>query len=49
MSGKFEGDGLTDDVAGLSDTDLKAIVGWRDFYHRVRLLYKGSCYLEPQE
>ena len=36
MSGKFEGDGLTDDVAGLSDTDLKAIVGWRDFYHRVR-------------
>ena len=41
VSGKFEGDGLTDDVAGVSDADLKAIVGWRDFYHRARPHRRG--------
>ena len=36
VSGQFEGAGLTDDVSGLSDADLKALVGWRDFYHKAR-------------
>ena len=32
MSGEFTGDGLTEDVAGLSDEDAAGLLYWRDFY-----------------
>ncbi|XP_065853288.1 membrane-associated progesterone-binding protein 4 [Euphorbia lathyris] len=34
VSGNFTGDGLTDSLRGLSSTEVKSIVGWRDFYFR---------------
>ncbi|CAI0374827.1 unnamed protein product, partial [Linum tenue] len=34
VSGNFTGDGLTDSVRGLSTTEVKSIVEWRDFYFR---------------
>jgi len=32
VSGEFEGAGLTDDVAGLSDSECQGVLTWRDFY-----------------
>ncbi|XP_057794213.1 membrane-associated progesterone-binding protein 4 isoform X3 [Salvia miltiorrhiza] len=34
VSGNFTGDGLTDNLHGLSSTEVKSIVEWRDFYSR---------------
>ncbi|KAM6548592.1 hypothetical protein CsatB_020268 [Cannabis sativa] len=34
VSGNFSGDGLTDSLHGLSSTEVKSIVDWRDFYSR---------------
>ncbi|KAJ8770390.1 hypothetical protein K2173_015004 [Erythroxylum novogranatense] len=34
VSGNFTGDGLTDSLHGLSTTEVKSIVDWRDFYFR---------------
>ncbi|CAN0890520.1 Membrane-associated progesterone-binding protein 4 [Linum grandiflorum] len=34
VSGNFTGDGLTDSLRGLSTTEVKGIVEWRDFYVR---------------
>ncbi|KAL2976364.1 hypothetical protein AAZX31_13G004300 [Glycine max] len=34
VSGNFSGDGLTDSLRGLSSTEVKSIVEWRDFYHK---------------
>ncbi|XP_044477089.1 membrane-associated progesterone-binding protein 4 [Mangifera indica] len=34
VSGNFTGDGLTDSLNGLSSTEVKSIVDWRDFYFR---------------
>ncbi|XP_027338726.1 membrane-associated progesterone-binding protein 4 isoform X1 [Abrus precatorius] len=34
VSGNFTGDGLTDSLRGLSSTEVKSIVEWRDFYSR---------------
>ncbi|XP_020224725.1 membrane-associated progesterone-binding protein 4 [Cajanus cajan] len=34
VSGNFTGDGLTDSLRGLSSTEVKSIVEWRDFYHK---------------
>ncbi|PON36238.1 Cytochrome b5-like heme/steroid binding domain containing protein [Parasponia andersonii] len=34
VSGNFSGDGLTDSLRGLSSTEVKSIVEWRDFYSR---------------
>ncbi|XP_062158955.1 membrane-associated progesterone-binding protein 4 [Alnus glutinosa] len=34
VSGNFTGDGLTDSLHGLSSTEVKSVVGWRDFYFR---------------
>lgn len=34
VSGNFTGDGLTDSLRGLSSTELKSVVEWRDFYSR---------------
>jgi len=34
VSGNFTGDGLTDSLLGLSSTEVKSVVGWRDFYFR---------------
>ncbi|KAJ7964607.1 Membrane-associated progesterone-binding protein [Quillaja saponaria] len=34
VSGNFTGDGLTDSLRGLSSTEVKSIVEWRDFYYR---------------
>lgn len=34
VSGNFTGDGLTDSLRGLSSTEVKSIVEWRDFYFR---------------
>ncbi|KAL2327138.1 hypothetical protein Fmac_020565 [Flemingia macrophylla] len=34
VSGNFTGDGLTDSLHGLSSTEVKSIVEWRDFYHK---------------
>ncbi|XP_022875114.1 membrane-associated progesterone-binding protein 4 isoform X1 [Olea europaea var. sylvestris] len=34
VSGNFTGEGLTDSLRGLSSTDVKSIVEWRDFYFR---------------
>eukprot|EP00667_Euglena_gracilis_P018973 EG_transcript_20241 len=34
MTGKFEGDGLTSDVADLTPDGLQAVLGWRDFYRK---------------
>lgn len=32
VSGRFQGDGLTDDIKGLDGNDLEGIVGWHEFY-----------------
>ncbi|KAE8706761.1 Membrane-associated progesterone-binding protein 4 [Hibiscus syriacus] len=34
VSGNFTGDGLTDSLRGLSNTEVHSVVGWRDFYFR---------------
>lgn len=34
VSGNFSGDGLTDSLRGLSSTEVKSVVDWRDFYIR---------------
>ncbi|GAB2223594.1 hypothetical protein Droror1_Dr00017735 [Drosera rotundifolia] len=34
VSGNFTGDGLTDSLKGLSSSEVKSIVDWRDFYLR---------------
>lgn len=34
VSGNFSGDGLTDSLRGLSSTEVKSVVDWRDFYVR---------------
>lgn len=34
VSGNFTGDGLTDSLRGLSSTEVKSVVEWRDFYSR---------------
>ncbi|KEH35174.1 putative cytochrome b5-like heme/steroid binding domain-containing protein [Medicago truncatula] len=34
FSGNFTGDGLTDSLRGLSSTEVKSVVDWRDFYLR---------------
>ncbi|GAA0157277.1 transmembrane signal receptor [Lithospermum erythrorhizon] len=34
VSGNFTGDGLTDSLQGLSSTEVKSVVDWRDFYSR---------------
>ncbi|KAI3728621.1 hypothetical protein L6452_17260 [Arctium lappa] len=34
ISGNFTGDGLTDSLVGLSSTEVKSVVEWRDFYVR---------------
>lgn len=34
ISGNFTGDGLTDSLQGLSSTEVKSVVDWRDFYFR---------------
>ncbi|XP_010255541.1 PREDICTED: membrane-associated progesterone-binding protein 4 [Nelumbo nucifera] len=34
VSGNFSGDGLTDSLHGLSGTEMKSVVDWRDFYFR---------------
>lgn len=34
ISGNFTGDGLTDNVKGLTSTEIKRIVDWRNFYHK---------------
>ncbi|XP_057953411.1 membrane-associated progesterone-binding protein 4 isoform X2 [Malania oleifera] len=34
VSGNFTGDGLTDSLRGLSSTQVKSIVEWREFYFR---------------
>jgi predicted heme/steroid binding protein len=41
VSGNFTGDGLTDSLSGLSSTEVKSIVDWRDFYKRT-YLYAGK-------
>ncbi|KAK3405073.1 membrane-associated progesterone-binding protein 4 [Eucalyptus grandis] len=34
VSGNFTGDGLTDSLRGLSSSEVKSVVDWRDFYFR---------------
>ncbi|KAG6675196.1 hypothetical protein I3842_15G089500 [Carya illinoinensis] len=34
VSGNFTGDGLTDSLRGLSSSEVKSVVEWRDFYFR---------------
>ncbi|XP_023918557.2 membrane-associated progesterone-binding protein 4 [Quercus suber] len=34
VSGNFTGDGLTDSLQGLSSSEVKSVVEWRDFYFR---------------
>ncbi|KAI8530735.1 hypothetical protein RHMOL_Rhmol11G0082700 [Rhododendron molle] len=34
VSGNFTGDGLTDSLHGLSSTQVKSVVDWRDFYFK---------------
>ncbi|XP_068666833.1 membrane-associated progesterone-binding protein 4 [Aristolochia californica] len=34
ISGNFTGDGLIDSLQGLSTTEVKGVVDWRDFYFR---------------
>ncbi|TXG57768.1 hypothetical protein EZV62_015597 [Acer yangbiense] len=34
VSGNFTGDGLTDSLRGLSSSNVKSVVEWRDFYFR---------------
>ncbi|PWA66354.1 membrane-associated progesterone binding protein 4 [Artemisia annua] len=41
ISGNFTGDGLTDSLVGLSSTEVKSIVEWRDFYSRT-YIYVGK-------
>ncbi|KAM7464307.1 hypothetical protein LguiA_032428 [Lonicera macranthoides] len=41
VSGNFTGDGLTDSLLGLSSTEVKSIVDWRDFYFRT-YIYAGK-------
>lgn len=41
VSGNFTGDGLTDSLLGLSSTEVKSVVEWRDFYFRT-YIYVGK-------
>lgn len=41
ISGNFTGDGLTDSLVGLSSTEVKSVVEWRDFYVRT-YVYVGK-------
>ncbi|XP_057821052.2 membrane-associated progesterone-binding protein 4 [Cryptomeria japonica] len=41
VSGNFTGDGLTDQVKDLANTEIKSIVDWRNFYHR-SYIYVGN-------
>ncbi|KAL6985632.1 Membrane-associated progesterone-binding protein 4 [Sarracenia purpurea var. burkii] len=41
VSGNFTGDGLTDSLHGLSSTEVKSVVDWRDFYFRT-YIYAGK-------
>ncbi|XP_021624195.1 membrane-associated progesterone-binding protein 4 isoform X2 [Manihot esculenta] len=34
VSGNFTGDGLTDSLRGLSSSEVKSIIEWREFYRR---------------
>lgn len=34
VSGKFSGEGLTDDVKDMTDEELKSLDGWREFYYK---------------
>ncbi|KAH9805816.1 Membrane-associated progesterone-binding protein 4 [Citrus sinensis] len=48
VSGNFTGDGLTDSLRGLSSTEVKSIVEWREFYFRsytccLSLSSEGQC------
>lgn len=50
VSGNFTGDGLTDSLHGLSSSEVKSVVDWRDFYFRTykfvgRLV---GCYYDDQ-
>jgi len=40
ISGEFEGEGVTSDVAGLEPRDMKGLIEWRNFYHK-EYIYKG--------
>ncbi|XP_057953410.1 membrane-associated progesterone-binding protein 4 isoform X1 [Malania oleifera] len=42
VSGNFTGDGLTDSLRGLSSTQVKSIVEWREFYFRSYTYIKVS-------
>jgi hypothetical protein len=48
VSGEFTEEGLTDDVAGLSDEDAAGVIYWRDFYRSnytfLGLLTGGAFY-----
>ncbi|XP_052209487.1 membrane-associated progesterone-binding protein 4 [Diospyros lotus] len=41
VSGNFTGDGLTDSLHGLSSTEVKSVVDWRDFYFKT-YIYVGK-------
>ncbi|KAL3502440.1 hypothetical protein ACH5RR_036889 [Cinchona calisaya] len=41
VSGNFTGDGLTDSLHGLSSSEVKSVVEWRDFYFRT-YIYIGK-------
>ncbi|RWR96208.1 membrane-associated progesterone-binding protein 4 [Cinnamomum micranthum f. kanehirae] len=41
ISGNFTGDGLTDTLQGLSSSEVKSVVDWRDFYFRT-YIYVGK-------
>uniref|UniRef100_A0A0D6R216 Cytochrome b5 heme-binding domain-containing protein n=1 Tax=Araucaria cunninghamii TaxID=56994 RepID=A0A0D6R216_ARACU len=41
VSGNFTGDGLTDHVKDLPNTEIKSIADWRNFYHR-SYIYVGK-------
>ncbi|GAV74419.1 Cyt-b5 domain-containing protein [Cephalotus follicularis] len=41
VSGNFTGDGLTDSLRGLSSTEMKSVVDWREFYFRT-YIYVGK-------
>ncbi|KAJ0807087.1 hypothetical protein HanLR1_Chr00c1370g0804001 [Helianthus annuus] len=47
------GDGLTDSLVGLSSTEVKSVVEWRDFYTRTYIYYdsdgKPTKYLKGVE
>ncbi|PSS01298.1 Membrane-associated progesterone-binding protein [Actinidia chinensis var. chinensis] len=51
VSGNFTGDGLSDSLQGLSSTEVKSVVDWRDFYFRT-YIFVGKLvgrYYDSQE